>query len=586
MGDIPDFSLYGYQIHRELEPYCLNRAIYVAIDIDSQESVSILSYPFPDDHAIAQSRFPQIEREIELLQGLQHRGIPKYLRAFFTESSYCVVQSYEDAETLASLSDFPLEGIKQVAVQVLEILIYLQNFYPPIVHQNIRPEHILIDSNFNHIYLIGFEAILFRDRSDPIQLVAERCSFFAPEQWREQKLTAATDLYGFGVTLICVLTGTQPTNVKTLYENVTLVFADRVPQIDLGLREWLEKLVKPNSKYRYPHAKTALAELEPLGLNRLPEVILSYEKLTFQATRTDETLVQVLTATNPISETLLEGSWSVIPHPSDLYPWITIEPSHFSSNSINCSVTLQTNRLMANCLFHRQIVLNSNANEATLIVPISLKMAPFVPSVPTLPYWAIAIYLFCCLTIPCIWGLSKTWVWLLFGIGLGSVIVNLAKKIDWNITVSMVGSLLLGSWIFALSWSWVVPRFWQVATTYSEYMEEIGHKIQDPYGRVWGILVGVVIWVGLLTGSAATLMVRSCLKKGLPQSFVLQLLGTVSVLMFSLTIAEKSEAIISLVRLISIGSTIGLVFTLFIPIYRFRQQTSAYRLRARSLIKS
>jgi hypothetical protein len=174
----------------------------------------------------------------------------------------------------------------------------------------------------------------------------------------------------------------------------------------------------------------------------------------------------------------------------------------------------------------------------------------------------------------------------LFGIGLGSAIVNLAKRIDWNITVSMVGSLLLGSWIVSLSWSWVVIRFWQVASVYSDYMEEVGHKIQDPYGSVWGILIAVAIWVGLLTGSAATLMVRSCLKKGLPQSFVLQLLGTVSVLTFSLTIAEKSEAMISLVRLISIGSTVGLVLALFIPIHRFRQQISAYRLRARSLIKS
>ncbi|MEE3717518.1 protein kinase [Tumidithrix elongata RA019] len=589
MSDLPDFSLYGYQIHRELAPNYLNGLTYLATDIHRQETVAIATYPFPEDPAIAQSRFPQIERGVELLQGLEHRGIPKYHGIFFTESSYGVVQAYQEAETLASLSDFPLEGVKQIAIQVLEILSYLESHYPPIVHQNIRSEHILIDFSFNHVYLIGFEAILFRDRSDSMQLVAERYSFWAPEQWRDRELTAATDLYGLGVTLICLLTGTQSANVRDLYEHGAVVFADRIPHINLGLREWLEKLVKPNSKYRYPDAKTAIAELETIGLNRLPEVRLSHQQLHYLATEIDETSVQTMTVTNPIPEALLEGSWSVIPHPYDLYAWITIEPSRFSGNCINCNVILQTNRLMANSLFQRQIVLNSNAAETAVLVPISLRTAPFIPSAPTLPYGAIAIFLLCCLTIPGVWGLSKTWLWLLLGIGLGAVTVNLAKRCDWNITVSAIGGGLLGSWVIAGAWSWVVMRFWQIATVYSGYLEEHGQTVQDSYGGfagVWGILIGVAIWVGFLTGSAATVMVGACFQKRLLRSFILQLLGTASLLTLSLAITAKSETANLFVSLISIGSLAGLVFTIYRPIQKFRQQMSAYKKRAKSLIKS
>jgi serine/threonine protein kinase len=155
MSTIP-FTNQGYRVIRELG--CnLNggRVTYLAQRINTDDKVVIKEFQFARSSVQSWSGFKAYEREIQVLQGLNHPGIPRYLDSFETPSGFCMVQEYKHAQSLSVPRSFAFDEIKQIAVSVLSILIYLQNRIPPIFHRDIKPENILIDDNIN-VYLVDF----------------------------------------------------------------------------------------------------------------------------------------------------------------------------------------------------------------------------------------------------------------------------------------------------------------------------------------------------------------------------------------------------------------------------------------------
>jgi serine/threonine protein kinase len=49
------------------------------------------------------SGFKELEREINILKGLQHSKIPRYIESFESESGFCLVQEYIAAPSLAEV---------------------------------------------------------------------------------------------------------------------------------------------------------------------------------------------------------------------------------------------------------------------------------------------------------------------------------------------------------------------------------------------------------------------------------------------------------------------------------------------------
>ena len=66
-----------------------------------------------------------------------------------------MVQEYKNAQSLAVSRSFDPNQIKQIAVSALQILVYLQNRIPPIIHRDVKPENILLDKQQN-VYLVDF----------------------------------------------------------------------------------------------------------------------------------------------------------------------------------------------------------------------------------------------------------------------------------------------------------------------------------------------------------------------------------------------------------------------------------------------
>ena len=393
----PDFQEHGYQVIKELGRNREGgRITWLAANINTGQQEVIKQFCFAQAGS-SWSGSEAHEREIQVLKGLEHPGIPSYLNSFATSDGFCLVQEYIDAPTLAENRSFAPEEIKQIAVKALEILVYLQNRIPSVIHRDIKPENILVDERIN-VYLIdfGFARIGSHDVAGS-SVFKGTPGFIPPEQIF--KPTDATDLYALGVTLICLLTGIKSTEIYQLQDrdNPFLIkFNHLLPRLSLRFIGWLDKMVKPLQTERFPNAELALKALKPLDVIRVPGVDFSETVLEFKANRLGEKLTQSITIENPIPDTLLEGRWEVAlhpqdpPHTPDNHAWISVTPAQFSRNNTRCQVEVDTSKLMADKQYKRQLIFHSNAYPASHTLTVKVQTAALPIEKRKINYWGLS----------------------------------------------------------------------------------------------------------------------------------------------------------------------------------------------------
>ncbi|MGB3509727.1 MAG: serine/threonine-protein kinase [Microcoleaceae cyanobacterium] len=265
-----DLSSHGYQIIRELERNQQGGEItYQGLALKQDKQVAIKEFCFADGDA-NWAGFEAYEKEVEILKQLQHSRIPRYIDSFETPSGFCLITEYQNAPSLAEKRNFTPEQIKQIAISILEILVYLQKQTPAIIHGNIKPENILVDCHSNGdknptAYLINFGGARIGIEENLNNSITGTPGFIPPEQELNGTVTISSDLYSLGATLICLLTGTRSPDVgKLIDRNYRFNVKKLMPQLSTLFTMWLEKMVSPNAKDRFEHAASALAALKPI----------------------------------------------------------------------------------------------------------------------------------------------------------------------------------------------------------------------------------------------------------------------------------------------------------------------------------
>jgi serine/threonine protein kinase len=391
MNAFPDFSTHGYQIEKELGHNSLGgRVTYLAKNTNTQKLVVIKQFQFAQLGA-SWTEYEAYEQEIKVLQNLDFPGIPRYLDSFQTDSGFCMVQEYKNAESAVARTFSPPD-IKQIAIATLEILVNLQAQKPPIIHRDIKPENLLIDDELN-VYLVDFGfARLGGGNIAASSVVKGTMGFMPPEQMFNRNLTKASDLYGLGITLICLLTGTKSVDVGNLIDaNYSIHFRHLVPPLQQGWMNWLETMVAPRIQDRYQSAADALAVLKSLDVSRLPKVRIERDLLKFTATEYGEILTRAIEISNPIPNTMLAGRWEVAPHPNDPphtpydHSWIFFEPQKLEGNEVECTITVDTSKLLPSQTYYRQIILHANSEPDSYKIAIEVQTASFAEPIQT-PY--------------------------------------------------------------------------------------------------------------------------------------------------------------------------------------------------------
>lgn len=237
---------------------------YAAIDKETEQQVAIkaLSLTGLDNW----KKIELFEREAKILQQLDHPAIPKY-RDYFqieteTEVDFYIVQELAPGQSLAHLVSqgwIPDEKIvKAIAEQILEILVYLQQLTPPVIHRDIKPQNIIYQPDTGKLYLVDFGAVQDTYHHTVMgSTVVGTYGYMAPEQFRGGAVLS-TDLYGLGCTLLFLLTSQSPADLPQ--KKLKIDFR-KVVKVERNLVNWIDKLIEPNISQRFPKANDALLVL-------------------------------------------------------------------------------------------------------------------------------------------------------------------------------------------------------------------------------------------------------------------------------------------------------------------------------------
>ena len=554
------------------------RITYLARDNKTQQQVVIKQFVFAQSGS-DWSGFKAYEREIQVLQGLDHPGIPHYLDSFETRAGFCMVQEYKNAQSLAVPRSFDPDEIKQIAISVLDILVYLQNRLPVVSHRDIKPENILVDEQLN-VYLVDFGLARIGGGEVAMSSVAAGTfGFMAPEQLYNRQLSEATDLYGLGATLICLLTGTKSTAIETLIdEEGRINFKPLLPKLSLRFVDWLEKMVEPKLKNRFSNAAAALEALKPIYVIRIPEVKLSQSILEFKTKQLGEKLTQTIIINNSVPETLLEGNWEVAPHESDpryirnSHVWISFEPVHFQGNSVHCNITVDTSRLMVDKIYKRQILLHTNSSLETHV--LTLKIDTALIKSPKLPYFSLAFL--------------AVMAWFLSGFGAGSMalLMSIASTVGVVVPVALIAAGFVAGFLAGVLLAAVGVKAVPVLKSALWVIVLVSLGVGVSAGLLSGVVATFLGFAGLVIGFVAGAVIKNHKDRGFSQKFAvgcpLLLTGLCMSLSSGFNVGFNAFLILS-----AMGTAISLVAMMLYPLWQRDKLLADYRKSAqkRRLIK-
>ncbi len=206
------------------------------------------------------------EREVRILEQLNHPGIPRYVDYVEVDKRrdrfFYLAQQLAQGQSLAALVEkgwHPDEAeVKHIATQILEILIYLQQLTPPVIHRDIKPQNI-IRRHDGQVFLVDFGAVqdIYHNTLTGGSTVVGTYGYMAPEQFRGQAVLA-TDLYALGATLIYLLTQKDPSDLP--HRKLKIDFRPYV-RVSKPFANWLERMIEPVAEDRFLSAEEALAVL-------------------------------------------------------------------------------------------------------------------------------------------------------------------------------------------------------------------------------------------------------------------------------------------------------------------------------------
>ncbi|NEQ67053.1 MAG: protein kinase [Symploca sp. SIO2D2] len=242
-----------------------NGITYKAEDLKSSEQVALKALSLRNLGNWKQLEL--FEREAKILASLNHSAIPRYLDYFYIDTpenrSFYIAQQLVEGKSLDELVKIGWRtnesGVRRIASQVLQILVYLHDVKPPVIHRDIKPQN-LIWGQDGKIFLVDFGAVqdTYRSTLAKGSTVVGTYGYMAPEQFRGQAVPA-TDLYGLGATLLFLMTHRCPSDLPQ--ERLKINFRSRL-QVSEWFADWLEKMLEPDVEYRFASAKKALDVLQ------------------------------------------------------------------------------------------------------------------------------------------------------------------------------------------------------------------------------------------------------------------------------------------------------------------------------------
>jgi len=263
-----------YQLKQQLGDNA-GRQTWLSQDLEKSELVVVKLLVFGGN--VQWDDLKLFEREADVLKQLDHPRIPKYRDYFSIDDRslwFGLVQEYIAGKSLKELlvegKKFTEAQVKQISIDILQILQYLHELNPPVLHRDIKPSNLIWKDG--QVYLVDFGAVQDKAAAEGRTFTVVGTYGYAPMEQFGGRAVPASDLYALGATLIHLLTGISPADLPQ--DDMKIEFGDRT-SVNPNFVRWIESLVEPSLKKRVSTAKQAL---ETLKSGAIPKTLPSQKQ--------------------------------------------------------------------------------------------------------------------------------------------------------------------------------------------------------------------------------------------------------------------------------------------------------------------
>lgn len=182
----------------------------------------------PDSRVVAVKRLygrgrhsdREFRAEIETVGNCHHPNLVQLLGYCKTKDGNLLVYEYCENGSLnkymrrnpgSKETHLDWEARLRIAVGAAEGLAYLHNRDPRIIHRDVKASNILLDRNFQaKVSDFGLARLIDPAKTHVTTFIAGTKAYIAPEYQKSLRLTVKCDVYSYGIVLLELLTGKDP----------------------------------------------------------------------------------------------------------------------------------------------------------------------------------------------------------------------------------------------------------------------------------------------------------------------------------------------------------------------------------------
>ena len=237
---------------------------YLATDNLTNEVIVLKEFILPVyvDIGVRKKALENFEHEAKILKSIKHPQIVKLIDFFVEDYRAYLVLEYINGISLRKYimenNVFPQAKVIDIARQIANILKYLHDLEPPIIHRDLTPDNFIMD-NSGLIKIIDFN-IAKQIETTATGTIVGKYAYLPPEQFRGQACIQS-DIYAFGASLYFLLIGKDPLPISEAQIKAEM------PQINSKLDYIINKATKINLSERYQNIQELIDDLNNLASN-------------------------------------------------------------------------------------------------------------------------------------------------------------------------------------------------------------------------------------------------------------------------------------------------------------------------------
>ncbi|KAJ7518272.1 hypothetical protein O6H91_21G061800 [Diphasiastrum complanatum] len=258
----------------QLRKYCFRELQFATDNFDSKNILGkggfgyVYKGTLPDGALVAVKRLKeeginggelQFQMEVEMISLAVHRNLLRLKGFCMTSTERLLVYPYMLNGSVASrlrdsncgkpVLDWPTR--KHIALGSARGLLYLhEHCDPKIIHRDVKAANILLDEDFEAVVGdFGLAKLLDHRDSHVTTVVRGTVGHIAPEYLSSGQSSEKTDVFGFGILLLELITGQRAFDFGRLSHNKDVMLLDWVKQLQLEKR--LDPLVDSDLKSNY-----------------------------------------------------------------------------------------------------------------------------------------------------------------------------------------------------------------------------------------------------------------------------------------------------------------------------------------------